>query len=190
MIKEPVANDPAPLLAARLRAERDRRGWSLGDLAARSDVSKGMLSKIEREEASPTASILSRIATAFGLTLAALLTDEQAAPRRLLRLEEQPEWRDPETAYTRRQVFLDPNSPLELVDVRLPVGASVSFAPSAYERARHVCWVLAGTLTLIEGSSDYQLNDGDRLEFGNPATVTYRNLGTAPCRYLIALLRM
>jgi transcriptional regulator with XRE-family HTH domain len=188
--QESATTDPGPLLAARLRAERDRRGWSLADLAARSDVSKAMLSKIEREEASPTASILSRIASAFGLTLAALLTDEGAAPKRLARLADQPVWRDPETGYTRRQVYLDATSPLELVDVSLPVGASVSFASSAYEQKRHVCWVLAGVLTLIEGESEYRLDAGDRLEFGNPATVTYRNKGATPCRYLIALLRV
>ncbi len=183
-------DDPAPMLAGRLRAERDRRGWSLADLAAQSGVSKAMLSKIEREEVSPTASVLSRIATALGLTLAELLTDEHAAPRRLVRLDEQPVWRDPETAYVRRQVFIDPRSPLELVDVRLPGGASVSFPPSAYEHARHVAWVLQGQLTLLEGDSEYELRTGDRLAFGNPATVTYRNKGQSPCRYLIALLRV
>jgi transcriptional regulator with XRE-family HTH domain len=183
-------DDPGPLLAARLRAERDRRAWTLAELAVRSGVSKAMLSKVEREEASPTASVLSRIATAFGLTLAEMLTDAQSAPKRLLRLEEQPVWRDPETAYTRRQVFLDARNPLELVDVKLPSGAAVSFPSSAYERARHVAWVLAGQLTLTEGDSTYELKTGDRLEFGNPATVTYRNAGTTPCRYLIALLRL
>ena len=185
-----AADDPAPMLARRLKAERDRRGWTLADLAARSGVSKAMLSKIEREEVSPTASILSRIAAALGLTLAGLLTDGQAAPQRLLRLEEQPFWRDPETAYTRRQVYLDAKSPLELVDVRLPAGAVVSFPASAYERARHVAWVLAGTLTLVEGESAHELKAGDRLEFGNPVAITYRNEGKGPCRYLIALLRM
>ena len=185
-----VTNDPGPLLAARLRAERDRRTWTLAELAVRSGVSKAMLSKIEREEASPTASVLSRIATAFGLTLAEMLTDAPSAPKRLLRLEEQPVWRDPESAYTRRQVFLDARNPLELVDVELPGGAAVSFPASTYVRARHVAWVLAGQLTLTEGDDIYVLGIGDRLEFGKPATITYRNAGTTPCRYLVARLRV
>jgi len=34
--------------------ERESRGWSLADLAERSGVSKATISKIEREEVSPT----------------------------------------------------------------------------------------------------------------------------------------
>lgn len=184
-----IVDDPAPALARRLRLERDTRGWSLTDLAARSEVSKAMLSKIEREEVSPTASILSRIATAFGLTLAELLTLEPSSARRLMRFKEQPTWRDPETSYTRRQVFIDPRSPLELVQVDLPRGASLSFPPSAYEHAKHVIWVLGGKLTIVEGAEQHQLEKGDRLEFGAPGSITYRNTSPTSCQYLVALLR-
>ena len=44
--------DTDAALAARLRRERESRGWSLADLAARSGVSRAMVSKIERGEAS------------------------------------------------------------------------------------------------------------------------------------------
>ncbi|MEN3348873.1 MAG: hypothetical protein V7632_2508, partial [Bradyrhizobium sp.] len=40
-------------LGRRVRAEREGRGWSLAELAGRAGVSKAMLSKIERAEASP-----------------------------------------------------------------------------------------------------------------------------------------
>ena len=50
--------DPAGApIADRLRLEREARGWTLLDLAARSGVSRAMISKIERCEASPTATI-------------------------------------------------------------------------------------------------------------------------------------
>lgn len=184
-----IVDDPGPALARRLQKERDQRGWSLADLAARSDVSKATLSKIEREEVSPTASVLSRVATAFGLTLAEFLTREQPRPQRLLRHDEQPTWRDPETSYTRRQVFLGQTSPLELVHVNLPRGKSISFPPSAYENAKHVIWVLAGHLTIVEGRTQHELGEGDRLEFGPPGNITYRNATKSSCRYLVALLR-
>ncbi len=64
-----LLDDPGPRIAARLRLERDSRGWSLADLAERSGVSKATISKIEREEVSPTAVILVRLAGAFDLTL-------------------------------------------------------------------------------------------------------------------------
>ena len=68
-----IVNDPTAPLAARIALERQARDWSLGDLAERSGVSKAMISKIERGEASPTATILGRLSGAFGLTLSALL---------------------------------------------------------------------------------------------------------------------
>ena len=184
-----ISDELSGFLADRLRTAREQRAWSLADLAERSGVSKAMLSKIEREEVSPTASILSRIATAFGITLAELLREEQTASERLLKVEDQHFWQDPETHYTRRQVFLDSRSPLELVDVHLPAGASASFPKSAYELTRHVIWVLKGQLTIVEGEEEHHLKAGDRLEFGRPSDVTYRNASSAPCRYLVALLR-
>ena len=66
-------DDTGSRIAGRLRLERESRGWSLADLAERSGVSKATISKIEREEVSPTAVILVRLAGAFDLTLAGLL---------------------------------------------------------------------------------------------------------------------
>src|SRR6185312_12440073 len=89
-------------LAQRIASLRTARGWSLAELADRSTVSKAMLSKIERGESSPTATVLVKIAGAFGLTLAKLLAEPYQPPSRLLRAAEQPSWIDPATAYTRR----------------------------------------------------------------------------------------
>ncbi|WP_310539129.1 helix-turn-helix transcriptional regulator [Phenylobacterium sp.] len=72
-------DDSGALLANRLRLERDMRGWSLADLAERSGVSKATISKIERQEVSPTAVILIRLAGAFDLTLAACCSAPRAA---------------------------------------------------------------------------------------------------------------
>ena len=176
-------------LARRIRGERAARGWSLDDLARRAGVSKAMLSKIERAEASPTAATLSRIATAYGLTLAALFDDAGAAGPRLVRAKDQPLWRDPKTSYLRRQVFLNPSNPLELVEVELPSGQEVGFPASAYQLIHQVVWVLTNSLTIIAGTTRHDLAAGDRLEFDVPSDVVFRNEGAEPCRYLVALVR-
>jgi transcriptional regulator with XRE-family HTH domain len=176
-------------LARRIRAEREVRGWSLAGLAERADVSKAMLSKIERAEASPTAATLSRIATAYGLTLAALFEMAAEGHSRLLRAKDQPNWRDPKTSYLRRQIFLHPANPLEMVEVELPPKQEVGFPASAYQLIRQVVWVLANRLVIMEGGARHDLAAGDRVEFGPPTDVVFRNESTKPCRYLVAAVR-
>src|SRR5712692_8552532 len=80
-----LLDDTSSRIAGRLRLERENRGWSLADLAERSGVSKATISKIEREEVSPTAVILVRLAGAFDLTLAGLLLRAEGAGDRLSR---------------------------------------------------------------------------------------------------------
>lgn len=176
-------------IAARIRREREAKGWSLGDLAAQAGVSKAMLSKVERGEASPTAVILSRIAAAFGLTLAALVEQTTDQPR-MLRARDQPVWRDPRTSYLRRQIFLSPANPLELVEIELSPRQQVSFPASVYLLVRHVVWVLSGELEITEGRDSHRLAAGDRLEFGAPIDTTFRNAGAQACRYVVAVLRI
>ena len=184
-----IIDDLDQSIAARLRTERERRNWSLADLAKQSGVSKAMLSKIERTEASPSANILSRIATAFDQTLAAFLTFEVGGSERFAAASAQPVWVDPKTRYVRRQIFADRNVNFELVEIALPPGQSVSFPRAAYVGRRHVVWVLAGVLDIVEGKAEHRLSVGDRLLFGEPANVAYRNDGAESCRYVVAVIR-
>ena len=184
-----IEDKPDKGLGRRIRSERDTRGWSLAELAGRAGVSKAMLSKIERAEASPTAATLSRIATAYGLTMAALFETAITESSRLQRAGDQPVWRDPKAAYLRRQVFLHPANPLELVEVELPPKQEVGFPASAYHLIRQVVWVIDGRLTLMEGTVRHELAAGDRIELGPPSDIVFRNETAQPCRYLVAIVR-
>lgn len=182
-------DDTGALIARRLRLERDLRGWSLADLAERAGVAKATISKIERQEMSPTAVTLVRLAGAFDLTLAGLLLRAEAAAERVSRADCQPVWRDPDTLYRRRQVFSRPDHPVEIVQVELPPGQRVTFPASSYARIRQAVWVQAGELVIQEGSDRNVLRVGDCLGFGPPSKVTLVNETTAPCLYLVVLAR-
>jgi transcriptional regulator with XRE-family HTH domain len=176
-------------IARRVRLEREMRGWSLSGLAERSGVSKATISKIEREEVSPTAVILVRLAGAFDLTLAGLLLRAEGEGQRLSRAVEQPVWRDPETGYLRKQVFCRPDHPLEVVRVELPAGRRVVLPASSYAQIRQAVWVLTGDLVILEGGDRHLLGAGDCLGFGPPSEVTFANETAAPCTYLVVLAR-
>jgi transcriptional regulator with XRE-family HTH domain len=184
-----LVDDSTARIARRLRLERDMRGWSLADLAERSGVSRATISKIEREEVSPTAVILVRLAGAFDLTLAGLLLRAEGEGERLSRAAEQPIWRDPETGYRRTQVFCRPDHPLEIVQVELPAGRHVVLPASSYAHIRQAVLVQAGELVIVEGGDRHLLRAGDCLGFGPPSDVTFANETTAPCTYLVVLAR-
>jgi transcriptional regulator with XRE-family HTH domain len=183
----------ADYLPARLRTEREARGWSIGDLAARSGVSRAMISKIERNEASPTAVLLGRLSGAFGLTLSMLLArteGDATGDGRVSRASQQARWTDPETGYVRRSVSLPGDVP-ELVQVELPPGARIDYPKSAFTFLRGQCvWVLSGALEFVEGTLTHRLRRGDCLALGPPADCSYINASArVPCVYLVALTR-
>jgi transcriptional regulator with XRE-family HTH domain len=183
-----ILDDSGAKIASRLRLERDSRGWSLADLAERSGVSKATISKIEREEVSPTAVILVRLAGAFDLTLAGLLLRAEGQGR-LTRAADQPVWRDPGTGYLRKQVFSRPDHPLEIVEVELPAGQQVVLPASSYAHIRQAVWVRKGALVIMEGGERHLLSAGDCLGFGPPCSVTFVNETSDPCAYVVVLAR-
>jgi transcriptional regulator with XRE-family HTH domain len=184
-----IVTDVTAALASRLKTEREARGWSVAELAERSGVSRAMISKVERAEASPTAALLGKLSGAFGLTLSALLARAERASGRLARRADQPQWTDPDTRYRRRVVSPPTGGPLEIVEIELPRGAAVTFPAAAYTFRYHQILVLAGTLTLVEGDAEHTLGKGDCLELGAPKPVTYANRTARTCVYLVQLVR-
>ena len=90
-------------IAEAVRAQRRRRGWSLDELAARSGVSRAMISKIERKASTPTAVLLARLADALGVSLNALMFDPDTTANHASTtstVNDQALWRDPASGYT------------------------------------------------------------------------------------------
>jgi transcriptional regulator with XRE-family HTH domain len=179
-------------LAARIRAEREERGWTPAELAERSGVSRAMIAKVEAGKSSPTAMLLGKLSGALGITMSTLLSRAEDANRsRILRRDEQLLWHDPQSGYMRRQVFPIPGStvPIDLVEVKLPAGTKLDFPASSYSFASHLIWVQKGKLVFIEGTEEHQLRGGDCLELGPPQDCSYENRSNTPCTYLVMLLR-
>jgi transcriptional regulator with XRE-family HTH domain len=184
-----ISDDISSGIANRIRAERTGRGWSLADLSKRSGVSKAMLSAIERKGTSPTAALLVRIASAFGMTLSSLIAQAELRGAGLLRAEDQPVWRDPETGYIRRHLSPASDMPLELIRVEMPAGAKVSLPASSYAFIRQQIWLMEGRLEFTEGDLVHVMEAGDCLALGPPANCTFHAPGPAAAVYLVALMR-
>lgn len=175
-------------IAARIRIERESRGWSLTDLAQRSGVSRAMIHKIERGNSSPTAMLLGRLSGAFNLSMSTLIARAEIPEGRLLHKQDQPVWVDPQSGYIRRHVSPRSDLPLDLVHIELPSGAEIPMPASAYAFIQQLIWVLGGTLVFIEGEVRHEMEKGDCLELGPPVDCLFKNESSQPCSYLVAVL--
>jgi transcriptional regulator with XRE-family HTH domain len=74
---DPRGDDPSiRQLGARLQALRAARGWTLGELASQCGVSRSSLSKIERNEVSPTYDAIQRIARGFDIPVVEFFSEK------------------------------------------------------------------------------------------------------------------
>jgi len=176
------------VIAQRVVQLRTAQRLSLAQLADRSGVSKAMISRIERQDSSPTAAVLGRLAAGLGVSLTDLLDDGSASGTPALRKKaEQAVWRDPATGYVRRQVAqLDPASASELIEIELPAGAQVDYPQWHSKPHRQRLWILEGELELIHGESQHNMVAGDQLDFSVDKPITY--IARTPCRYLLNIL--
>ncbi|MGF6572894.1 transcriptional regulator with XRE-family HTH domain [Paraburkholderia sp. GAS333] len=188
-MSESITVDLTLAISSRVKAEREARNWSLSELAERSGVSKAMISKIERGEASPTATVLGRLSGAFGLTLSTLLALAEQTGERLARRADQSIWQDPETGYIRRRISPPTGGVLELLEIELPAGVRVPYPPDAFVFQHQQIWVTQGVLNFREGEQEYRLETGDCLQLGAPVECEFFNAGDDVCRYVVGLVR-
>ncbi len=181
------------LLARRVRDLRRSRQLTLARLAECSGVSRSMISLIERQETSPTAAVLNKLAGALGVTLSSLFEgDAGAAPMQpLVRHADQPVWTDPASGYQRRQ--LSPGGvgcPIDLVEVSFPPGTQVAFEGVARGgETQQLVWLLAGEMVISLGERRWHLQAGDCLAMQLDAPIRFHNPGAQPARYALALTR-
>lgn len=178
------------LIAARLQRLRKLQGLTIETLAAKSGVSRGMISKIERRDSSPSAQVLGKLAAGLGVSLTALLIDEKNdSDHELWRpRDKQSVWRDPAAGYLRRQVTeREADSGLELVEITLPPGVSVSYPRWSSAPYRQRLWLVTGVLEVTYGEQHYALSAGDCLTFGVDLPLDFSKPGVQDCRYLLVI---
>jgi transcriptional regulator with XRE-family HTH domain len=190
-MKELPAPDLDARIAGRVRELRADRALSLDALAARSGVSRSMISVIERGESSATAVVLEKLATGLGVTLASLFeAPADSAPRGpIARRAEQPAWRDPASGYLRRNVS-PPGvpQPMQLVEIEFPPRARVAFESGVRDgRVYQQVWVLDGTIDITVGDDRHRLRAGDCLAMQLDRPTMFHNPTRRTARYAVVV---
>ncbi len=178
-------------IAERVRELRAAKGLSLDALAARSGVSRSMISLIERGESSPTAVVLERLATGLGVMLASLFDAQvpQAPANPVARRGDQPQWQDPASGYLRRNVS-PPGvpQPMQIVEVHFPPDGRVAFETGARDaRVHQQVWVLEGAIDITLGDARHALREGDCLAMRLDCPTMFHNPTRKPARYAVVI---
>jgi transcriptional regulator with XRE-family HTH domain len=193
MMKEkarmPAIADINSRIARSVRALRAHSGMTLDALAAKSDVSRSMLSLVERGESSPTAVVLEKIASGLGVALARLFDDTSARANPVSRRADRTSWRDPQSGYRRRNISpANFSSPIQIVEVALPAGARVAYETGAREVIIYQqIWVQQGSVEVSVGSVTHRLAADDCLAMQLNEPTAFRNRTRKAARYIVVV---
>lgn len=176
-------------IAKRLKGLRAEREWSLDELARRSMVSRATLSRLENAEVSPTAQVLGKLCSTYGLTMSRLMhmVEDEFAP--LISRDAQAVWIDPSVGFKRRSVS-PPAQTLagEMLECELDPGARISYDNPPRPGLEHHLLLIEGQLEVTVDGQTHALNPGDCLRyqlFGPSAFATSEHSGA---RYVLFML--
>jgi transcriptional regulator with XRE-family HTH domain len=153
-------------LCAKLRQLRAERGWSLEALAAASDVSRSMLSQIERGRANPTLAVAVRIARAYGLSLGELIEEpSRQSAIQVIRADDPAHvFRSDELCQIRTLSPLNLEKDVEFYEVVLTPEGELRSAPH-FAGTREFLTVEKGRLRVESGQDTIELNPGDSASY-------------------------
>jgi transcriptional regulator with XRE-family HTH domain len=186
-VSTPAAPDINARIASRVRALRTDLGLTLDALAAKCDVSRSMISLVERGESSATAVVLEKIANGLRVPLATLFEDASAPASPVSRRGDRAPWRDPQSGYVRRNISpANFPSPIQIVEIALPAGARVAYETGARDVSIHQqIWVQEGSIEVTLGRVTYRLAKDDCLAMQLNEPTAFRNRTRKPARYIV-----
>lgn len=173
-------------IGQRLKQLRNDRAWSLDELAKRSGVSRATLSRLENADVSATTSVLSKLCSAYGLSLSRLLYLVEGGFAPLVRRDAQPVWLDPEVAFQRRAV--SPPAPTlagEAVEATLAPGTQIAYDGPSKLGSEHHLVLLDGRLRVTVDGVIHDLTPGDCLRYQLFGPSAFETPGGEGARYLL-----
>jgi transcriptional regulator with XRE-family HTH domain len=178
--------DGVPAVGANLRRLRSKRGLSLQRLAARSGVSRAMLSQIELGRSAPTITLLWKVARALNVPFSALTSPRDVGLAVVLPARDARLLTNQDGTFSTRALFpSEERHRAEFYEVRLKVNGeerAVPHPPGAIENL-----VVAGGAVEIEiEQTIHHLGAGDAILFSADIPHAYRNVGrTEAVMYLV-----
>jgi transcriptional regulator with XRE-family HTH domain len=182
------SNALAATIGARVRRERQARGWTLDRLSAAAGVSRRMLVNVEQGAANPSVGTLLRIGDALGVGLPALVEPPATRPVTVTAAGEGAVlWTGAAGGRGRLVAGHGPPDVLELWDWTLGPGDRHE-AEAHAAGTRELLHVLEGSVVLESGGTSSLLGPGDAAAFPGDQAHAYANPHAAEARFSLAVL--
>ncbi|MGV8079099.1 MAG: helix-turn-helix domain-containing protein [Syntrophales bacterium] len=154
-------------IGKRIRSIRKERGITLEQLAQQVGFTKGYLSKVEKSSKSPPVSTLGMIARSLGVTISALLGEENnTTPISIVRRDERPIIARGGTAFGYSYEAVAHKFPNKIME---PFVLTLPDNPKKKTMYRHegheILFVLEGTMKFFHGGEVFIVEEGDCIYF-------------------------
>ena len=180
-------------IGPKIRTLRQKKDLGLVQLGEHTDLSSGMLSKIERGQLFPTLPTLLKIAMVFGVGLEHFFVDQDDVPLKAvvrkkdrLRLPDQP-GRESPSYFFESLDFPVAGRRMEAYYAEF-VGQPEPTESHKHEGAE-IVYVLRGQLVVTIEGEDTTLEEGDSMYFDSGYPHTYRRHGRATCSAMVVVAR-
>ena len=185
----PEPDDVNAAVGRNVRNHRTRLAWTLDDLAARSGVSKGMLSQVEQARTNPSLGTLCKVSETLGVSLAALVELHEAPVVRVVQPDEVVRlWHSDAGSFGDLLVGSDERDHMELWHWTLAAGDGHG-AEAHATGTREMVHVVSGTLTVEVDGVPHAVPAGGAAMFHADRPHAYRNQGRGAVSLVMVVLQ-
>lgn len=153
--------EPGKIIAENMSALRRERGMSLGDLSRACEISKAVLSEMERGAGNPMVNTIWKIANGLQVPYTRLLEQGEREPA-VVRREDVGEQRDGDDYRIRCYFPRTAERNFEFFYAELEEGAAHATVGHS-RRSQEYVYVLRGALAVRAGGGEWALREGDAL---------------------------
>ena len=151
-------------IGSKIKRLRVRLGLTQEELAARTELTKGFISQLERDITSPSIATLMDILEALGTNVSEFFSEKENDAVAVYAAEDMFLKEDEEAGVTIRWLVTNAQkNALEPILVTLSPGASTE--PDDPHEGEEFGYVLQGTITLISGVQKHRVRRGDAFSF-------------------------
>lgn len=172
-------------IGRRLRALREKAGWSLREAGERSGLSHSFIRMVERGESEIAVSRLLKLAEAYGVFAADVLTDTKTHKAELV-LADHPYAVPSATDQVHVAFLSSPSWGLQPFKISLVPGAGMSDLRHHGDEFMHL---LEGVAVVRIDGVDYELHPGDTVAVPEYSDHAYHNVGATRAVFLGAVNR-